>query len=162
MGAAVGSNPRSERADIETRSTVTQIGRVQEATHDPKERILKRHLHHSAGARVDEATHDPKERILKLVVSSRPAILSNRSNPRSERADIETYLLPVPLRLLWREATHAPKERILKHRTRGGVGGRGRNEATHDPKERILKQRSGAPTQSERCAKQPTIRKSGY
>ena len=36
-----------------------------EATHDPKERILKLVLSGDVEAKTREATHDPKERILK-------------------------------------------------------------------------------------------------
>ena len=37
-----------------------------------------------------EAIHDPKERILKLVDMLTDGVLLGGSNPRSERADIET------------------------------------------------------------------------
>ena len=70
----------------------------EEAIHDPKERILKLYIDANfESAMRKEAIHDPKERILKLQPPSALGDGEARSNPRSERADIETRLKRVGL-----------------------------------------------------------------
>ncbi len=84
-----------------------------------------------------EAIHDPKERILKLQSGYIYVLPETGSNPRSERADIET---------------------LYGHVLAESVTG----EAIHDPKERILKLSAALSIVGRAVSKQSTIRKSGY
>ncbi len=90
-GARPGSNPRSERADIETIASRRTQYKFEEAIHDPKERILK--PCYFLGTTAPDLGSNPRSEradieTCSVLPASRP--LHNRSNPRSERADIET------------------------------------------------------------------------
>ncbi len=133
------SNPRSERADIETRYKPQSRSRIPaEAIHDPKERILKRRQWVTIRRLGYEAIHDPKERILKQWPNVRPHWSVNRSNPRSERADIETFTVAADSVNVFRSNPRSERADIETTNTATSTM-LPPPEAIHDPKERILK-----------------------
>ncbi len=110
-----------------------------EAIHDPKERILK--LAQVAGLPEVGARSNPRSERADIEtrrITWGCKLQRQRSNPRSERADIETVIGDTITVHVRTEAIHDPKERILKPQGRLLMT-QGEYEAIHDPKERILK-----------------------